>query len=122
MTPDEMRATAKALVTGAVTRLKAANLTEAEQVQVAVITDQVNGFVLASLADAIESLNPDAKAKRAKQLLAEYSAREDALRKAAAKGYSKNDWSDFDKLVDGVSDDTGSGTTVAGVAGANGST
>lgn len=119
MTPDEMRATAKSLVTGAVTRLKAATLTEAEQVQVAVITDQVNGFTLATLADVIDSLNPDAKAQRAKQLLAAYSAREDALRKAAAKGYSKHDWSDFDKLVDGIDGDT---AAAAGVTSANGST
>ena len=99
MTPDDMRATAKNLVAGAVARLKASNMTDNEQIQVSVITDQVNGFVMATAADMLDSLNPNAKSKRAKQALDDYLAKNDALRKAAANAFRSHDWSEFDRIT-----------------------
>lgn len=95
MTVDEMRATAKQLVQGAQKRMAEANLSASEQVVVAVITDQVNAFTLAALADFFELTNPDLRKARAKRIL-NYN---DELRKAAAVAFSKDDWSQFDKLV-----------------------
>lgn len=95
MTPDEMRATAKQLVQGAQKRITDANLTTSEQVVVSAITDQVNAFTLAALADLYEANNPDVRKARAKRIL-NYN---DQLRKAAAVAFSKDDWSEFDKLI-----------------------
>lgn len=95
MTPDEMRATAKQLVQGAQKKIADANLSAAEQVVIAATTDQINAFTLASLADFFELTNPDLRKARAKRIL-NYN---DELRKAAAVAFSKDDWSQFDKLV-----------------------
>lgn len=95
MTPDEMRATAKALVTGAQAKLNAAGLSPTEAAQVSVIIDQVNGFTLMTLADLVELMNPDLK----KQQVKKFIDSQDAIRKAAAKGYSTGDYSEFDSLV-----------------------
>lgn len=110
MTPDEMRATAKQLVQGAQKRIADATLTASEQVVIAVITDQVNAFTLASLADFFELTNPDLRKARAKRIL-NYN---DALRKAAAVAFSKDDWSEFDKLI-------AAGLPIDGDAGRDGS-
>lgn len=100
MTPDEMRTKARALYDDAKKRLTTAALGAAIETQVAVTVDQTAATILAVLADVVETLNPDAKALRAKQVLAEFAAKNDALRKAAAKGYKDNDWTDFNRLVD----------------------
>lgn len=102
MTPDEMRAKAKELYEDSKKRLTTANLGANIEIQIAVTADQTAATMMAVLADVVETLNPDAKASRVKEYLAEMSAKNDALRKAAAKGFSKNDWSDFDRIVDGT--------------------
>jgi hypothetical protein len=95
MTPDEMRATAKTLVQGAQARLTAGGLSPAEATQVSVIIDQVNGFTLMTLADLVELMNPDLK----KQQVKKFIDSQDAIRKAAARGFSSGDYSEFDSLV-----------------------
>jgi hypothetical protein len=111
MTPDEMRAKAKELVQGAQKQIAGANLSPAELVQVAAITDQVNAYTLVTFADFMEASNPDVRKARAAKIL----KWNDSVRKAAAKGYAKNDWSEFDSLVD-------AGLPNGGEAGGNGST
>lgn len=106
MTPDDMRAKAKDLFAAAGKRLADANLGASIETQVAVTVDQTAATVMALLADISETMNPDVKAKKAKQILAESIAKNDALRKAAAKGFGKNDWSEFDRLVDDTDDGT----------------
>lgn len=123
MKPNEMRASAKALVQGALDRMAKANppLTPSEQTVISVVTDQVNAYTLMTLADIVETVNPDVKKAQVKKYvddrLAQVKASQDeanAVRQAAAKGFSSGDYSDFDRLVDATGQPPATNASAAG--------
>ena len=113
MTPEEMRADALERVTRARQKLTDTAFTDNERAQVEIVLDGINGLVLNALANALEQINPKIARTRARVMVEEAARHADALRRAAAKGYAKNDWTEFDQLVDASGGDS-TGSTVGG--------
>ena len=94
MTPKQMRETARELALSAKGKLESVSLSEAERASIAIITDQVNAFTLATMADVLETSSPFNRAIQARNFL----ERSNQIRAAAAKGFEDGDWSDFDQF------------------------
>lgn len=97
---DDFRARAKANAEGSNSLFEAADFDTSPRKQVMATIGQVNATIYTALADKLEQSGSSAGA--ADPMLALRKSiieKNNAVRKAAAYGYSTGDWSNFDKLT-----------------------
>lgn len=96
---DDFRAKAKQNVEGSTALLDAPDFATDPKKQVLAVIGQVNATIYSALADTLEQPSGSAGADPMLALRKSIIEKNNAVRKAAAYGYSTGDWSGFDKLT-----------------------
>lgn len=107
--PDDYRAKAVEQRALANQLLEKPDLMQSPKLLVAAIAGQVNATVYDGLADMMDYLSASGQQDGRMNRLRVIMTRNDAIRKAAAKGQASGDWSLFDKLVAEEQSSNGSG-------------